>query len=125
MENVKVMGNNLCGGLDRAVPKIVTTMYPSFTKLSLCSLPKLEEGVEAHFSTDGTYQCVFLKLEMMDIMYCPRLRKIPNSCFPSLKRLDIMNLESNMVLENVSRKVFSLEHLQLMNISFGGGSSSS
>ncbi|KAK1364498.1 putative disease resistance protein RGA3 [Heracleum sosnowskyi] len=115
MENVKVMGSDLSGGVDSGVPKAVTTtLYPSLIKLTLRRLPKLEEWVETGIS-------VFPKLESLCIRGCRRLRKIPNISFPSLKRLTISGLESSMILESLSTNVSSLTSLELKNISDGGG----
>ncbi|KAK1364451.1 putative disease resistance protein RGA3 [Heracleum sosnowskyi] len=115
MENVKVMGSDLSGGVDSGVPKAVTTtLYPSLTQLYLWGLPKLEEWVETVISA-------FPKLESLKIRGCPRLRKIPNNCFPSLKKLKIKDLESSMILESLSTNVSSLTSLELKNISDGGG----
>ncbi|KAL1809357.1 hypothetical protein ACET3Z_026347 [Daucus carota] len=125
MENVKVTGNDLCGGLSRAPKAVTTTMYPSVTKLILRRLPKLEEWVEDVFSKGGKDQIVFPKLEKLEISDCPRLRKILNSCFPSLKELRIANSESNMILETMYMHLSSLTTLYLENISDRGHSSSS
>ncbi|KAK1364368.1 hypothetical protein POM88_039929 [Heracleum sosnowskyi] len=115
MKNVKVMGSDFSGGVDSGVPKAVTTtLYPSLIKLTLGRLPKLEEWVETVIS-------VFPKLERLFIRGCPRLRKIPNNSFPSLKGLVIKNLESSMILESLSTNVSSLTYLDLENISDGGG----
>ncbi|KAK1364492.1 putative disease resistance protein RGA3 [Heracleum sosnowskyi] len=114
MENVKVMGSDLSGGVDSGVPKAVTTtLYPSLTQLYLWGLPKLEEWVETVIS-------VFPKLESLYIWECPRLRKIPNNSFPSLKGLKIWGLESSMILESLSTNVSSLTSLRLRNMSDGG-----
>ncbi|KAK1370053.1 hypothetical protein POM88_036145 [Heracleum sosnowskyi] len=121
----KVLGNDLCGGVDSGVPKVVATMYPSLTKLFLSKLPKLEEWVETVIGTGSNGQSLFPKLESLEIEYCPRLRKIPNSCFPSLKVLKIEELESNMILETMSRNPSSLTSLELMSINDGGGEDSS
>ncbi|WOH09430.1 hypothetical protein DCAR_0728887 [Daucus carota subsp. sativus] len=122
MENVKVIGNNLCGGLNLAQKPDTAAMYPSVTKLILRKLPKLEEWVEDIFSKDQT---VFPKLEKLEISDCPRLRKILNSCFPSLKDLSITNSESNMILETMYMHLSSLTTLHLRKISDGGGHLSS
>lgn len=66
----------------------------------------------------------FPKLEVLDIKKCPKLTKIPSSCFPSLKELGITNLDSSMIIDTMSRKICSLTHLRLSNISDRGGVSS-
>ncbi|KAK1364428.1 putative disease resistance protein RGA3 [Heracleum sosnowskyi] len=115
MENVKVMGSDLSGGVDSGVPKAVTTtLYPSLTQLYLWGLPKLEEWVETVISA-------FPKLESLKIRGCPRLRKIPNNSFPSLKKVEIWDMESSMILESLSTNVSSLTSLELKNMSDGGG----
>ncbi|KAK1364433.1 putative disease resistance protein RGA3 [Heracleum sosnowskyi] len=80
MENVKVMGSDLSGGIS-----------------------------------------AFPKLERLFIRECPRLRKIPNNSFPSLKKVEIWGLESSMILESLSTNVSSLTSLELRNMSDGGG----
>ena len=123
MENLKVMGNYLLESLDSAATKTVTTMYPSLMTITLYRLEKLEEWTEEVMSTGSHDQSVFPKLESLEITYCPRLRKIPNSCFPSLKELKITDLDSSVILETMSKKVTSLKHLELLNIRNGGDSS--
>ncbi|XP_017218354.2 putative disease resistance protein RGA4 isoform X1 [Daucus carota subsp. sativus] len=125
MENVKVIGNDLCGGQSLAQKAVTAALYPSMTTLILRRLPKLEEWVEDFLSKGGKDQIVFPKLERLEIFYCPRLRKILNSCFPSLKDLSITYSESNLILETMYMHVSSLTTLQLRNISDGGGDSSS
>ncbi|KAL1809359.1 hypothetical protein ACET3Z_026349 [Daucus carota] len=99
MENVKVIGNDLCVGLSPAQKAVTSAMYPSVTTLTLRRLPKLEEWVEDVLSKGGKDQIVFPKLEELEISDCPKLRKILNSCFPSLKDLSITN--SERILENL------------------------
>ncbi|XP_063936993.1 uncharacterized protein LOC135147693 [Daucus carota subsp. sativus] len=98
-------------------------MYPSLMTITLYRLEKLEEWAEEAMSTGSNDQSVFPKLESLEITYCPRLRKIPNSCFPSLKELKITDLDSSVILETMSKKVTSLKHLELLNIRNGGDSS--
>ncbi|WOH09387.1 hypothetical protein DCAR_0728844 [Daucus carota subsp. sativus] len=106
--------------------KLVTTLYPSLTKLSLCDLPKLEEWLEPIMSTglkDLSALVVFPKLEVLEIMSCSELRRIPSSSLPSLKKLKIRH--NSMILETLSNKVSSLTELRLNDISNRDGASSS
>ncbi|KAK1364420.1 NB-ARC domain-containing protein [Heracleum sosnowskyi] len=91
-------------------------------------LPKLRkmriegmENVKVMGSDLSGVISVFPKLERLKIRECPRLRKIPNNCFPSLKGLKIKDLGSIMILESLSTNVSSLTSLRLTNISDGGG----
>ncbi|KAL1809358.1 hypothetical protein ACET3Z_026348 [Daucus carota] len=72
--------------------------------LHLANIRKLEEWVEGVISNQSAYST----LESLKIKRCPRLRKIPSSCFPSLKVLEIEDLESSNILESMSRDVRSL-----------------
>ncbi|KAK1364449.1 hypothetical protein POM88_040010 [Heracleum sosnowskyi] len=124
MYSAKVIGSNVCGCIDTRAPKTVTTLYPSLTKLTLHNMTKLEEWLEPVMSTEGedvSTVLSFPELEVLMIKDCPSLRKIPNSCFPSLKKLKIRDLQSSMIVEMMSRKARSLTSLWLENISDGGG----
>ncbi|KAK1364508.1 putative disease resistance protein RGA3 [Heracleum sosnowskyi] len=137
MTSVKVIGTDFYGVLgsdssessERGVIQTVTTMYPSMKKLLLLDLPKLKEWLEPVTSTgheDQSTMLVFPILEELYIRNCPRLTRIPRICFSSLKKLEITNLYSSMILETLSRNVNSLTYLLLWNIrDEGGGSSAS
>ncbi|KAL1809404.1 hypothetical protein ACET3Z_026394 [Daucus carota] len=137
MDNLKVIGSDICGDLvidardlsNGGITSTVTTMYPSLKTLILWDLPKLEIWMELVMSTAGKHQgsvLGFPKLEVLDIKSCSKLKRIPSSCFPSLKMLEITNLESrSMILETISRKVTSLSYLRLRSIIDEGGHSSS
>ncbi|KAF1002308.1 hypothetical protein AG4045_002781 [Apium graveolens] len=103
MENVRVMGNSLCGGVDSGVPKAVKiALYPSLTEVSLSKMSKLEEWVKTVMGRGANGQRVFPKLESLKIEEFSMLRKIPNCSFPCLKKLEIRDMESSMILESVS-----------------------
>ncbi|KAL1809290.1 hypothetical protein ACET3Z_026280 [Daucus carota] len=137
MENVKVIGSDIWGGVgssgtefsESGAPETVTTMYPSLTELILQDLPKLEEWLEPVVSSGSEDQralLVFPKIEILVILNCPNLRRIPRNCFTFLKELVISDLDSsNMILESVSRTVSSLRYLRLVRISDGKEESSS
>lgn len=135
MKNVNLIGNDFCRGLGSGDSEFIaseaktgTKMYPSLTKLRLFDLPKLEEWLEPVTSTCGEEQSTMLafpKLEVLEINGCSKLTTIPSSCFPSLKQLTIVDSDSSMILETISRNVGSLTYLRLENISNGGGGSSS
>ncbi|XP_074324627.1 putative disease resistance RPP13-like protein 1 [Apium graveolens] len=133
MNDVKVIESDFYVGVDSGSsefsksgpPDIVTTLYPALKKLSLWDLPKLEEWLEPLVSTgvkDRSVVLVFPKLEVLEIVSCTELRRIPSSSFPSLKKLKIRH--NSMILETLSRKVSSLSDLRLKNISNRGGTSS-
>lgn len=137
MSNVKVIGTDFYGvfsricseSSERGAIQTVTTMYPSMKKLLLLGLPKLKEWLEPVTSTgreDQSTMLVFPVLEELCIRNCPRLTRIPRICFPSLKKLEVTNLYSSIILETMGRNVNSLTYLLLWNIrDEGGGSSSS
>ncbi|KAL1827346.1 hypothetical protein DCAR_0206511 [Daucus carota subsp. sativus] len=137
MKNVKFIGDNSSGGRGSGGTEFTaswgtktnTTMYPSLTKLRFFDLPELEEWLESVMSTcdeDRSTMLAFPKLEVLEINGCPKLTRIPGSCFPSLKLLFIVDSDSSsMILETISRNVSSLAYLRLENISNGGGGSSS
>nr|XP_017215562.1 PREDICTED: putative disease resistance protein RGA1 [Daucus carota subsp. sativus] len=105
--------------------KILSSCFPSLKQLYFRELPNLEEWEAAVIGTGVSSQSGFPKLESLEILECPRLRKIPNSYFPSLKKLELTDLESDMMLGTMSRVVSSLTSLLLMSIGDGGGDSSS
>lgn len=133
MRNLKVVGSDTCGGLSsRSIEfseswaaKTVTTTYPSLTKLHLWDLPNLEEWLEPIMSRgdeDQSTMLAFPKLEDMTIEKCPKLTRIPYSCFPSLKKLGIQDLDSSiLLLETMRRIVSSRKYLYPRDISDGGG----
>nr|XP_017217964.1 PREDICTED: putative disease resistance RPP13-like protein 1 [Daucus carota subsp. sativus] len=121
MDNLRVIKSNF----DQAT-NLVRTLYPSLTKLILRGLTRLEEWLEPVTSTEDQTRFVsFPKLEVLDIKRCSKLTRISSSCFPSLKELGISNLDSGVILETMSRKIHSLTHLRLSDISNRGGASSS
>ncbi|KAK1402000.1 hypothetical protein POM88_001605 [Heracleum sosnowskyi] len=132
----KVIGSDICGGQGRGsielsesgAEKTVTTLYPSLTKLILRGLPRVEEWIEPVMCKDGEDQgnmLVFPKLEVLEIISCSKLTKIPSSCFPSLKKLEIKDLDSSVILETMSKSPSSLVNLRLLNIKNGGRGTSS
>ncbi|XP_017217286.2 putative disease resistance protein RGA4 [Daucus carota subsp. sativus] len=131
MDALRVIGSHFYGGLGRGSSEFsesCTTIYPSLTRLILWDLPKLEEWLEPLVNTyneeQGPVQ-VFPKLEVLEIVSCSKLRRIPKSCFLSLKELEIKNLDSSKILETMSTKLSSLTNLRLTNISDGDGGCSS
>lgn len=46
---------------------------------------------------------IFPKLELLAIRGCPKLKRIPNSCFPSSKVLIINDLDSSSMISGMSR----------------------
>ncbi|KAK1364512.1 NB-ARC domain-containing protein [Heracleum sosnowskyi] len=132
MKNVKVIGGDIRGGdssrsefSESRAQKTANTMYPSLIKLILWDLPNLEEWREPVMSSGGEDQntpLVFPKIEILDILNCSKLTRIPMNSFTSLKQLLIQDLDSsNMILESMSRNVSSLRYLHLSRISDGKG----
>ncbi|KAK1369122.1 putative disease resistance protein RGA3 [Heracleum sosnowskyi] len=122
MSNLRIIGSHLCAELGAKV----TTMYPSLTKLSLWDLPKLEEWLEPDTSRGNGDQSsvqVFPKLEVLTIVSCSKLKRMPDSYFPFLKKLII--IYSDKMLEPMSIKVSSLRDLQIDNGHIGDEGSSS
>lgn len=129
---LRVIGSNFHGGQGRVsseFSKSCRTMYPSLTRLILWGLPKLEEWLEPVLMNTGNEDQsdvqVFPKLEVLEIVNCSKLTKIPESCFLSLKVLEIQNLDSSIILGRMSTSVSSLTNLRLTNISDGDGGCSS
>ncbi|KAK1364475.1 hypothetical protein POM88_040036 [Heracleum sosnowskyi] len=126
MDNAKIIRCDICRGLrsstsdlnDSLAANTITTIYPSLTNLTLWNLPKLEEWQEPLVSTDQSTVLVFPKLEVLEIVSCSKLRRIPSSSFPSLKKLIIRH--NSLILGMISRKVSSLTDLHLKNISVRG-----
>ncbi|KAK1370491.1 NB-ARC domain-containing protein [Heracleum sosnowskyi] len=137
MHSLKVIGSDLRGSLSsRSIEfteswaaKTVTTTYPSLTKLHLWDLPNLEEWLEPVMSRgdeDQSTMLAFPKLEEMTIEKCPKLTRIPYSCFPSLKKLGIQDLDSSsLLLETLRRIVSASKYLKPKDISDGEGICSS
>ncbi|WOH09406.1 hypothetical protein DCAR_0728863 [Daucus carota subsp. sativus] len=138
MANVRVVGDDFCSGQSvfpqleeleiRDCPKlrkILPVCFPSLKQVTFVELPNLEEWEAAVISTGASSQSEFPKLESLEFWRCPRLRKIPNSSFPSLKQLQITHLKSDMILGNMSRNVSLLTSLRLTSIGDGRGYSSS
>ncbi|XP_074337211.1 putative disease resistance protein At3g14460 [Apium graveolens] len=138
MNSIKVMGSSFHGDIcssnyefsGRGAANKVTTLYPLLTKLTLWGLCKVEEWLEPEISTsceDRSNVLAFPKLEVLEIYECPKLKGIPDSCFPSLKQLRICNLDSsNIILETMRINARSLMDLELVRIrDEGGGSCSS
>ncbi|KAK1393989.1 NB-ARC domain-containing protein [Heracleum sosnowskyi] len=113
MYNVRIIGSN-CGAAGE-----VKTLYPSLTKLVLWDLPELEEWLEPDTSRVNEDQ-VFPKFEVLKIKSCSKLRTLPDSCFSSLKSLEIEDFDCSKMRVGVTTKVSSLTDLQNTN---GGGSS--
>ncbi|WOG90739.1 hypothetical protein DCAR_0309983 [Daucus carota subsp. sativus] len=137
MDNVKVISSHLCGGRqgsisgelnDDGAEETVLTMYPSLKNLSLNNMPKLEEWLDPATDTsdeDRNNVLAFSELVELIIWGCPKLTRIPGSCYPLMKTLKIKDLDNSKLLESMSEKACGLTGVYLDNISGRVGCSSS
>ncbi|KAK1364472.1 NB-ARC domain-containing protein [Heracleum sosnowskyi] len=136
MNSVKVIGSDFnesvgssgnselgeCGPKEK-----VSTMYPSLTKLILWDLPKLEEWLEpvTHTGVEDQHTVlIFPKVEVLTVGSCSKFSRIPSNSFTSLKRLEIINLDSSILLDTMSRNISSITHLSMWKVNDGSGGSS-
>ncbi|KAL1809335.1 hypothetical protein ACET3Z_026325 [Daucus carota] len=98
---------------------------PKLREMTIDGMENVREWEAAVISTGVSSLSEFPKLESLEIEKCPRLRTIPKSSFPSLKKLKITELESDMMFGTLSRGVSSLTSLFLTSIGDGEGDSSS
>ncbi|KAL6286746.1 hypothetical protein ACE6H2_011136 [Prunus campanulata] len=117
MANLKYVGVEFYGSQDvyDATTRSRETMalFPALQTLCILRCTELIEWIAPVMSTEKVV--VFPCLEELYIWFCPKLRNAPNH-FPSLKKLDINDVDNMPIANIISSKLTTLSSLNINHV---------